>query len=103
MLEQIGRRLQVQLRNWRKPAVCSPTVPRPAAEIPYPKGKLGELLRLLGCEKGVTIEDLAVSMNWRRPTVRAALSRLRQRGFYIEAMQEKEGTIYRLKKRQVQP
>lgn len=103
MLNEIGVRLRTQLRNWRKPAVCSPTVPRPAVAIPCPKGKLGELLRLLGREKGATIEDLMVLMGWQRPTVRAALSRLRKRGYDIEPARENGRTHYRLKREPGRP
>ncbi len=51
----------------------------------YPSGKLGEVVLLMSREGGANIDDLMALTSWRRHTVRAALCRLRQRGFVITA------------------
>lgn len=69
--------------------------------LPLPKGKLGLMIDWLaqandstasinrgaaiGTKTGVTLEDLMTLTGWQRHTVRAALCRLRQRGYVIVA------------------
>lgn len=57
--------------------VPSPTTPK------APSGKLGALLGRIGNPSGATIDHLADATGWQAHTIRAALSRLRQRGFPI--------------------
>lgn len=105
-----------RFKNWPantdKPAAVACLPPSPATlpatatlepMEPLPGGKLGEIAKRLSGKHGASLDDLMTMTGWRRPTVRAALSRLRQKGFCIEATQEKGDAIYRLKKAQVQP
>ncbi|PHR82690.1 DUF3489 domain-containing protein [Henriciella sp.] len=48
---------------------------------PMPGSKLEKLLHLL--QRGETIIRLATALGWKPHTVRAAMTRLRQRGYYI--------------------
>lgn len=98
--------------NTDKPAVVTCLPPSPAMlpitatlepMAPLPGGKLGEIAKRLSGKDGADLDDLMTLTGWRRHTVRAALSRLRKRGFCIEVMQEKGDTIYRLKKDRAQP
>ena len=73
-----------------------PAISPPAAIPPLPAGKLGEVIRLMSHKSGTTIDDLMILTAWRRHTVRAALCRLRQRGFVIMANQRNRQTIYTL-------
>ncbi len=98
--------------NTDKPAAVTYLPPSPATlpiiatlepMAPLPCGKLGEIAKRLNGKDGANLGDLMTLTGWRRHTVRAALSRLRQRGFCIEATQEKGDMIYRLKKHRAQP
>ena len=61
-----------------------------------PKGKLGALLRAVEGEAGATTSELSSALGWQAHTTRAAITRLRQRGFEI-ALSEKDGRrAYRL-------
>ena len=67
---------------------ASPTAvkDRPAPEqiVPArPGGKLGTLLDAVSRPGGATIEDLTTASGWLPHTTRAALTRLRQRGFDV--------------------
>ena len=63
---------------------------------PTPGTKLATLLRAL--KHGVTLEKLASDLNWQHHSVRAAMTRLRQRGYTISCKQDKAAktSIYRL-------
>lgn len=63
---------------------------------PRPGTKLAMLLRAL--KQGVTIEKLASDLSWQHHSVRAAMTRLRQRGYVISCKQSKAAktSIYRL-------
>lgn len=53
------------------------TTPKTPSSI---TGKLGEVAKAVAKPKGATLEELVASTGWQRHTVRAALTRLRQRG-----------------------
>jgi len=59
----------------------SKTAPKPA-EKPI-GGKLGVVAKAIGTPKGATLDQLVKKTSWQPHTVRAALSRLRQRGMMI--------------------
>lgn len=62
-----------------------------------PQGKLGLVLGRLAAENGATIDELAEATGWQSHTLRAAISRLRRRGFQIEhATRTDGGKAYRL-------
>ena len=56
-----------------------------------PGTKLATLAGAL--EKGACLEDLGKTLGWQKHTVRAALTRLRQRGYRIERKED----VYSLK------
>lgn len=59
--------------------IQSPSLTGPKA----PSGKLAILLDRIGQPAGATIGELGDATGWQAHTIRAALSRLRQRGFPI--------------------
>ena len=68
-------------------------------EIASPKapgGKLGAVLVALGADGGASIDTLTSLTGWLPHTTRAALTRLRQRGFPISRHTAHGCTIYRL-------
>ncbi|MFG1223504.1 DUF3489 domain-containing protein [Xanthobacter wiegelii] len=87
-----------------KAAPASRTTPEPAPipslSIPEPEapsGKLATLLDLIGHSTGATTDELADATGWQAHTIRAALSRLRQRGFPIALVTDPDGRkAYRL-------
>lgn len=65
---------------------------------PRANSKLALLVDLLSSDRGATIEELAAATNWLQHTTRAALTRLRQRGFGFERFRGARGraSTYRL-------
>jgi hypothetical protein len=53
----------------------------PAAPPPRPSGKLGQVLDALGKSGGATLTELVGLTGWQPHTTRAALTRLRRRGY----------------------
>ncbi len=66
------------------------------ATLGRPRGKLGAILTAVEAEGGATIGELAEAATWQPHTTRAALSRLRQRGFDIRLEVVGERKVYRL-------
>lgn len=60
--------------------------------------KLDHLLQATGARTGASIDDLTALTGWQPHSVRAALSRLRARGYAIHPTQTKSGTRYRMRK-----
>lgn len=61
--------------------------------------KLDQILAAARGRHGATINELTITTGWQPHTVRAALTRLRQRGHHFERTRTKSGeTRYRLKK-----
>jgi hypothetical protein len=66
---------------------------------PRQGSKLLTVIDLLGRKKGAGIEELMAATGWLPHTTRAALTRLRRRGYAIEREgSEKGGSIYRIVK-----
>lgn len=62
-----------------------------------PQGKLGLVLTRLASQAGATIEELAEETSWQPHTLRAAMSRLRRKGYRIEHAASSGGSkAYRL-------
>lgn len=61
-----------------------------------PGGKLGVILTAVGAKDGATIGELAELAAWQPHTTRAALTRLRQRGFDIRLETDGRRKAYRL-------
>lgn len=96
----VARKAEVKAKA--KAATPSRTVPEPAP-LPSPttpkapSGKLGTLLGRIGNPGGATIDQLADATGWQAHTIRAAFSRLRQRGFPIALVTNADGhKAYRL-------
>lgn len=72
--------------------------PAVAVDVPLsmPGGKLGVLLQAMCSERGATLGDLASATSWLGHTTRAALTRLRQRGFDIRLERIDGRRVYRL-------
>lgn len=69
----------------------------PASPARSPQGKLGQVLARLASPSGATIEELAEETGWQPHTLRAAMSRLRRKGYRIERTAEAGGgRAYRL-------
>ena len=79
------------------PAIPTPKPePTPAAVAARPGGKLGLIIDRLGMEAGVTIDELTGMTGWQAHTVRAALSRLRTRGFALRLERVGDRSAYHL-------
>lgn len=92
----VGRKPQVKAEAKATAAAPSRTVsepvPLPSPTTPKaPSGKLGTLLGRIGNPGGATIDQLADATGWQKHTIRAAFSRLRQRGFPIILVTDAEG------------
>jgi hypothetical protein len=61
-----------------------------------PGGKLGAVLKAVERKRGVTISELTEATGWQPHTARAALTRLRQRGFPAVLSEEGGRKAYRL-------
>jgi hypothetical protein len=61
-----------------------------------PAGKLGQLVERLETAEGATLAELSTLTDWQPHTVRAALTRLRQRGFKIALEARGDRKAYRL-------
>lgn len=62
----------------------APGQPRhPKAQTARPAGKLGVLLDAVSRPEGATLDDLSAASGWLPHTTRAAVTRLRQRGYDV--------------------
>lgn len=61
-----------------------------------PGGKLGVVLKAIGRKRGATLAELTTVTGWQPHTTRAALTRLRQRGFPAALTEEGGRKAYRL-------
>ena len=61
-----------------------------------PGGKLGVLLDAVSRPEGATLEDLAAASGWLPHTTRAAITRLRQRGYDVRLATRGTRRAYRL-------
>ncbi len=74
-------------------AEAAPSTPREASA---PGGKLGAVLKAIRRKRGATLVELAEATGWQPHTTRAALTRLRQRGFPAALTEEGGRKAYRL-------
>jgi hypothetical protein len=73
------------------------TVDKEAAASPSrPGGKLGKIVEHMDSAEGATLAELTALSGWQPHTVRAALTRLRQRGFKICLEERGDRKAYRL-------
>lgn len=68
----------------------------PAEPVSRPGGKLGKIVDAVGGEAGATLDELVDATGWQAHTTRAALTRLRQRGFAIRLETADGRKAYRL-------
>ena len=67
-----------------------------SSEATRPDGKMGLVLDMVSQANGATIGELAEQAGWLPHTTRAALTRLRQRGFDIQLAAVDDRRAYRL-------
>lgn len=92
----VARKAQVKVKTSSRPKPEPAPVPSPTT-FKAPSGKLSILLDHVGQPVGATIDELADATGWQRHTIRAAFSRLRQRGFPIAFAIDPDGRkAYRL-------
>lgn len=58
--------------------------------------KNAQIVTLLKCQKGATIDDLTKSTGWQPHSIRAALSGLRKQGHAIERDKRGKASCYRI-------
>ncbi len=104
-LRLIAAGLAAALGNGKHPAFA-PTIPNdptraalpappPVSALPAsPGGKLGTILAALGATSGATITELAGLTGWQPQTTRAALTRLKQRGFPVQLIKSADRKAY---------
>ncbi len=84
----------------RRRAEPKPSGTKPKGGTPPPAVRPGTkqalLIDLLKRKKGATIEAIVETLGWLPHTVRAALTRLRQQGFWIERVREDGVSRYRI-------
>ncbi len=81
----------------RKPAAATPKGKKSQTAV-RPGTKQALLINLLKRKKGATIEAIVAALDWQPHTVRAALTRLRQKGLAIERARQEGGSRYRIAK-----
>jgi len=59
-----------------------------------PGGKLGQILNAIAAEQGATLAELVALTGWQPHTTRAALTRLRQRGFALRLVKREGRSAY---------
>ena len=80
-----------------QPAATAAEVEQVTEAAPVrPKGKLGTLVEMMATGDGAALAELSDSVGWQPHTTRAALTRLRQKGFDIRLVTEGEQRVYRL-------
>ena len=77
-----GESLEGSLRRLNQTAPDFPADAKPQAT--RPGGKMGLVLDMVSHANGATIDELATQAGWLTHTTRAALTRVRQRGFDIQ-------------------
>lgn len=80
-----------------EPAVLLAGPDLPAANTEVPRavgGKLGKILAAVGAEKGATVDELVALTGWQKHTARAALTRLRQRGYPLQLIKQSDRKAY---------
>jgi hypothetical protein len=68
----------------------------PAPCLTPPAGKLGQVLAAVGAGRGATIDELATLTGWLPHATRAALTRLKQRGFPVHLVKQADRKAYHL-------
>ena len=74
------------------------TAKKPTEQVvaPRPRGKLGDLLTAIESKKGITLDEASTKLKWQPHTSRAAITRLRQRGYEIALQTEGTRRCYKI-------
>jgi len=67
-----------------------------AGQTQRPRGKLETVLSAIEADEGATLEELVTATSWLPHTTRAAITRLRQRGFDIRLVEHDGRRAYQL-------
>ena len=81
-----AKRSRARPERARAPIVAATT----ASDQKRPMGKLGHVLGAVAAKRGASLDELVELTGWQRHTARAALTRLRQRGFAV-GLRETDG------------
>ena len=80
-----------------RPTALAPVLTgRSASDQKRPTGKLGDVLGAVAAKHGASLEELVELTGWQPHTARAALTRLRQRGFAVGLRQADGRKAYHL-------
>jgi DNA-binding transcriptional regulator PaaX len=92
------RKRQPIAKPTSKTAARTTATAQPAAPTAHPSftGKLGQLAAAITTPTGATLEELMQATGWQAHTVRAAITRLRQRGLDCRLSIEQGRKAYRL-------
>ena len=74
----------------------SSVVAATAANQKHPTGKLGRVLNAVAATQGASLDELVELTGWQPHTARAALTRLRQRGFAVGLRETADRKAYHL-------
>jgi hypothetical protein len=66
----------------------------PGPSAAAPGGKLGKILVAIGAESGATVDELVALTGWQKHTTRAAITRLRQRGYPLQLVKRADRKAY---------
>ena len=80
----------------KKPTALAAKQAVPESTTDAPRGKLGAIVAAVSAEAGATLEELVALTRWQAHTARAALTRLRQRGFAVHLANRDGRKAYRL-------
>src|SRR5690349_7585015 len=74
----------------------APVAAATAANQKHPTGKLGRVLNAVAATQGASLDELVELTGWQPHTARAALTRLRQRGFAVDLRETADRKAYHL-------
>ena len=88
----VAKRSRPKAERARNPVAAAATV----ADQKRPTGKLGHVLNAVGAARGASLDELVELTGWQPHTARAALTRLRQRGFAVDLRETAYRKAYHL-------
>ena len=88
----VAKRSRPKAERARASVVAAAT----AADQKRPMGKLGRVLNAVAATRGASLDELVELTGWQPHTARAALTRLRQRGFAVNLRETADRKAYHL-------
>jgi len=88
----VVKRSRPKAERARAPVAAAAT----AANQKHPTGKLGRVLNAVAATQGASLDELVDLTGWQPHTARAALTRLRQRGFAVGLRETADRKAYHL-------